>query len=150
MKKNLLISIFLLFLTFINKTAIAENNKQLPPEIIAKITNLINKEIKSSGNIGVSVAIADKDSVLWAKGFSYNTSPKKIPATSDTVYEIGSISKLFTDMAILQLQEKGAINIDDPVYKYLPELKIKNDFNSQTIITPKNIMTHHAGLPTDI
>ena len=66
------------------------------------------------------------------------------PATADTVYRIGSVSKLFTDIAIMQLVERGELNLDTPVTDYLPNFHPKNPFG--TPITLRQLMSHRSGL----
>ncbi|MCB4762219.1 MAG: beta-lactamase family protein, partial [Sulfurovum sp.] len=64
-----------------------------------------------------------------------------------TRYRAGSITKLFTDMAVMKLVEEGKMDIDKPFKTYLPEFSIKSRFGSTDNITPRNIMTHHSGIP---
>jgi len=63
---------------------------------------------------------------------------------------IGSVTKVFTAVAILQLQEKGLINIDSCVSVYMPKFAITQRFKNSKPITIREVLTHHAGLPTDI
>jgi CubicO group peptidase (beta-lactamase class C family) len=64
--------------------------------------------------MGVSIAIVDDQKIVWSQGFGYADVKNNLPATSETVYRIGSISKLFTVMASMQLAEQGKIDIDQP------------------------------------
>ena len=68
----------------------------------------------------------------------------KTPATAETVYRIGSVSKLFTDIGIMQLVERGELNLDAPVTDYLPDFHPKNPFG--TPITLRQLMSHRSGL----
>ncbi|WP_239649871.1 serine hydrolase domain-containing protein [Methylocucumis oryzae] len=88
--------------------------------------------------------------MVWAQGFGYADAANKIPATPETVYRMGSISKLFTDTLVMQLAEQGKLNIDKPLQTYLPDFWIKTRFTDAGPITPRNIMTHHSGLPGDM
>jgi len=69
---------------------------------------------------------------------------KKIPATADTVHRIGSVSKLFTDLAVMQMVERGELELDAPVQRYIPEFRPKNPFGRP--ITLRHLMSHRAGL----
>ena len=69
---------------------------------------------------------------------------RKRPATAETVYRVGSVSKLFTDMAVMRLVEQGEIDLDAPVTKYLPEFQPRSPFNKP--ITLRMLMSHRAGL----
>jgi len=56
----------------------------------------------------ISMALVDGDQMVWADGFGFRDSKKEIPATVETVYRVGSVSKLFTDIAVVQLAEEGS------------------------------------------
>ena len=98
---------------------------------------------------GLSIALVDDKGLIWAQGFGYADKENNIPATPQTVYRVASISKLFTATAIMQLAEQGRINIDEPLTTYLPEFSIKTRFPGEGRITPRNLMTHHSGLPAN-
>jgi len=114
------------------------------------ISWLIKKEMKKNQVMGVSIAIVDNQRIVWAQGFGYADIKNKVPATPETVYPIGSISKLFTVMATMQLAEQGKVDIDQPLQKYLPQFSIKSRFPDSGPITPRTVMTHHSGLPNDM
>ena len=111
------------------------------------ITWLAKNEMKKNQVVGLSIAIVDDQGIVWAQGFGYADAAEKVPATPETVYRIGSISKLFTVMATMQLAEQGKIDIDQPLKRYLPEFSIKTLFPDSGSITLRTIMTHHSGLP---
>ena len=114
------------------------------------ITWLAKKEMKKNQVVGLSIAIVDDQTIVWAQGFGYADATEKVPATPETVYRIASISKLFTVMATVQLAEEGKIDIDQPLKKYLPEFSIKTRFPDSGPITLRSIMTHHSGLPSNV
>ena len=114
------------------------------------ISWLIEKEVKKQDVTGVSIALVDDQKVVWAQGFGYADKANNIPATADTVYRLGSISKVLTATAAMQLAERGKIDIDKPLKTYLPEFSIKTRFPDTAPITPRNIMTHHSGLPANL
>jgi CubicO group peptidase (beta-lactamase class C family) len=114
------------------------------------LTWLIRKEMKRNQVIGVSIAIVDDQKVVWARGFGFADKKNEVPATAETLYRIGSISKLFTDMAVMKLAEAGIVDIDRPLKDYLPQFSIRTRFPDSDPITPRNIMTHHSGLPSSL
>ncbi len=111
---------------------------------IAQIERLIAHEIEDKGLPAVSIALVEDQQVVWARGFGDADPAKKKPATPDTVYRVGSVSKLFTDIAVMQLVERGQVDLDAPVTRYLPDFKPSNPFN--TPITLRHLMSHRAGL----
>src|SRR5712664_3934724 len=88
---------------------------------IAQLENFIRHEMAGKGLPAISVALVDDQKIIWSKGFGFADPDRKIPATADTVYRAGSVSKLFTDIGIMQLVERGALNLDAPIASYLPE-----------------------------
>ncbi|MGD9213785.1 MAG: serine hydrolase domain-containing protein [Desulfobacteraceae bacterium] len=93
--------------------------------------------------VGLSISIVDDQRLVWAD------EQQGIKATPETVYRAGSITKLFTATAAIQLAERGKLDIDQPLERYLPGFSIKSRFQGEDPITPRNIMTHHSGQPTD-
>src|SRR5262249_52441158 len=86
----------------------------------------------------------DDQQVVWAEGFGYSDPKAKTPATAQTPYRIGSVSKLFTDIGIMQMVERGEIDLDAPITKYLPDFHPKNPFGKA--ITLRQLMCHRSGL----
>lgn len=79
------------------------------------VTRLIQHEMKKNSVEGLSIALVDDQRIVWAEGFGYADEAKNIPATAYTIYRVGSISKLFTDTAAMQLAEQGKLDIDQPL-----------------------------------
>jgi len=111
------------------------------------ITWLIEQGMSSDDVTGLSIALVDDQQVVWAQGFGYDDKAAAIKATPDTLYHLGSIAKVFTATAAMQLAEQGKLDIDRPLQDYLPEFSIKSRFGDTRGITPRNVMTHHSGLP---
>ena len=111
---------------------------------------LIRKEMRSADVQGLSIALVDDQQVVWAEGFGFADAAKGVAADPATVYPVGSITKLFTTLSALQLVEQERLDIDQPIEQYLPGFSIKRHDAGQEPITPRQLMTHHAGLPRDI
>ncbi|MCB4743299.1 MAG: beta-lactamase family protein [Sulfurovum sp.] len=109
----------------------------------------IKEQMDDKDLVGLSVALVDDQKIVWSEGFGYANKSKGIKATPQTRYRAGSITELFTDMAVMKLAEKGKMNINKPFKTYLPAFSIKSRFGSTNKITPRNMMTHHSGLPGD-
>jgi CubicO group peptidase (beta-lactamase class C family)/D-alanyl-D-alanine dipeptidase len=112
--------------------------------VAAELERLITHEMQDKKLPALSIALVDDQATVWAKGFGMEDSDKKIPATAETVYRVGSVSKLFTDIAIMQLVERGEIDLDVPVTNYLPNFKPNNHFDKA--ITLRQLMSHRSGL----
>jgi CubicO group peptidase (beta-lactamase class C family)/D-alanyl-D-alanine dipeptidase len=112
---------------------------------VAELEKFIAREVDDKKLPSLSIALVDDQQVVWAKGFGYQDGAHKLPATAETVYRVGSVSKLFTDVGIMQLVESGQLDLDTPVAKYVPDFKpiYKPDHKP---ITLRMLMAHHSGL----
>lgn len=96
---------------------------------------------------GMAVGVAQAGKPVYARGFGYRDREARLPATVDTVFGIGSITKSFTCVGIMQLQEEGRLSVDDPVVKYLPRFRVARGDGAHRHMTIHHFMTHTAGLP---
>lgn len=112
--------------------------------VTAALEQFIRGEMADKDLPALSVALVDDQRIVWSKGFGYANPHDSIPATAETVYRVGSISKLFTDIAIMQLVERGDLDLDAPVRRYLPEFRPENPFATE--ITLRQLMSHRSGL----
>lgn len=98
---------------------------------------------------GASYAVFNADSIIWSGGFGTSDSLRTRPVNIQTRFNIGSVTKVFTALAIMQLHEKGLLDIDHPVSEYIPEFAIEQRFPESVPISIRSVLTHHAGLPGD-
>jgi len=95
-----------------------------------------------AGAPGVATLVAVDGRVIYRGNFGQANTKTRAAIQSDTVFDIGSISKPFTATAILMLFEEGKLSIDDPLAKHLPELQ-----RYPAGITLRHLLTHTSGLP---
>jgi CubicO group peptidase (beta-lactamase class C family) len=100
----------------------------------------INEYLKSINFTGSAIVVKD-NKILVNKGFGDADLEKKIPNNAQTVHYIGSITKVFISTAIMQQQDLGNLNINDPLSKYIP------DFPNGNQITLYHLLTHTSGIP---
>src|SRR4026208_717051 len=93
---------------------------------------------------GMSIVIVYDQDVLLAKGFGYADLEKRIPSDPQTVYRIGSVTKSFTALMLMQLRDAGKLHVDDPIEKYLPEFKIKSRFPDERPPTFRQVVAHYS------
>ncbi len=110
---------------------------------------LVDREMAENEITGLSIALIDDQQVIWQQGFGYADLENKIVATPETVYRAGSIAKIFTTAAAMQLAEQGKLDIDQPLTTALPEFSIRTRYPNAAPVTPRNIMCHHSGLPSN-
>lgn len=114
------------------------------------LSAVIKQDMAKHDVKGLSIALIDDQKVVWAEGFGYADVAKQVPATADTVYRIGSISKVVTATEIMRLAEQGKVELDKAVTAYVPEFSIRNRFADSKPITLRALLAHHSGLPSDV
>ncbi|MGE3804082.1 MAG: serine hydrolase, partial [Gemmataceae bacterium] len=113
-------------------------------EVAKKLEAFIEREVRDKRLPALSIALVDDQKIVWARGFGFQDPEKQVPATAETVYRVGSVSKLFTDIAIMQLVEAGRLDLDEPVTKYQPDFKVVNRYDRP--VTLRQMMAHRSGL----
>lgn len=117
-------------------------------EMIANLKTYIEKEMSKNKIVGLSIAVVDTNGILLTEGFGKADKENNISANSNTLFPIASITKTFTGIAVMQLVEKGLIDLDKPIANYIPDLKLPN--SEENIITTRMLLTHHSGIQGDI
>ncbi|MGL2964236.1 serine hydrolase [Flavobacterium sp. RSB2_4_14] len=107
---------------------------------IQKIDSLLNA-LYSKEKINGNFLIAEKGKVIYSHSFGLANETTKEKLNENSIFELASCSKQFTAMAIMILKEKGKLNLDDDIKKYLPELSFYKG------ITIRNLLNHTGGLP---
>ena len=122
----------------------------LPPELRALAERLDRQaaaEFAKDGLGSLTVGLVTDAGLVWTRSYGLADMEKKVPATSETVYRIGSITKQFTALMLLQLVQDGKVHLSDPVEKYFPEVnKVQGRFPGAPPITLVQLATHTSGL----
>ena len=100
-------------------------------------------ELASAQRFSGSVLVARDGHVVLVKGYGMANYEWDIPNTPSTKFRLGSITKQFTSMAIMQLEEKGLLSVNDPITKHLPDYPKTGDR-----ITIQHLLTHSSGIPS--
>ncbi len=130
------IIVTLAFLT----SCISKTDRYILDTIELKLDSVTNNYIDSSEIAGLIVGIADYDSILLLKSYGHSDLINKINLQSSTPFEIGSTTKQFTAVAIMQLVEEGLISLDDNIKKYL-------DFDTKGHnVTVEQLLNHCSGI----
>jgi CubicO group peptidase (beta-lactamase class C family) len=98
---------------------------------------------------GLSIAVVDSRGPIWLQGFGRADRRNRRAFTEDTQSLPGSVSKMFTATAVMILVDRGLVDLDAPVVRYLPDLAIRTDGWPIETITVRSLLTHHSGLPSD-
>jgi CubicO group peptidase (beta-lactamase class C family) len=134
-------------LLFAILTPLIDSNAQTrPSKELAEFAQLFRTEIKQAGIVGGSFVFLKDNKVAASEHVGFANEATKQPVDIDTIYHWASNTKPFTGIAIMQLRDRGLLKLDDPVTKYLPELRtVHNQFGSMDEITIRHLMTHSAG-----
>ena len=122
------------------------------PEMNAALALLaarIEAEISANAAPGLSVAVVHGQDTIFARGFGVADIATGRPATADTVYAVGSITKLFTATLLMQLRDAGKLRLDDPVQDIVPEVPVPRQHKGHPPITLRHLVTHTSGLAKD-
>lgn len=129
-RKFLLIAVCLLF---VSAARAADEGAKLDAYMTA---------LTKTGRFSGSVLAARGSRVVLAKGYALANVELDVPNTAETKFRLGSVTKQFTAMSIMQLQEKGKLNVEDAVCKYVPECP-----EAWQKITIHHLLTHTSGIP---
>ncbi len=110
------------------------------------LDKFIEDRLKERKIPGLGIGIIKGSTVLYNRGYGYADIENKKPVTPNTVFRIGSISKLFTAIGLMQLWEQGKFNLEDNINKFIPNGKIYCGKKRAPPITFKHLMTHTSGI----
>ncbi len=105
--------------------------------------------MQANGYPGMSIGIVQNNSLAYAKGFGVADRETGRPATPDTLYQIGSVTKMFTGLLAAILHDRGVINLDSTVQTHFPKLKLSPNKKGDSVgaVTLRQLATHTSGLP---
>jgi len=137
------------------ETALAPGPDTIAPaegygEVARQLADFVEFERTDKELPAFSIALVDDQRTVWAAGFGQADPASGRPATAATIYRVGSVSKLFTDLAVMQLVERGELDLDAPITDYIPEFKLGDPISpGETASGPptlRQLMSHRAGI----
>jgi CubicO group peptidase (beta-lactamase class C family) len=133
--------VFAALLSNISSAGVKAQDHTLSSEKRAQIEKAVSAFMTANSVPGISVAIVENGQHVWSSGFGMSDLEDSAPATPSTLYRLGSISKPITAVAILQLYERGKVDLDAPVQKYCPAFPQKD-----APITSRQLLGHLSGI----
>ncbi len=112
-----------------------------PDEFRKNVDRFVESEMKAEQVPGAAVAVVYKGQVVMAKGYGRATLEFDVPVGTDTLFQSGSVGKMFTSVAVMRQVEQGRMRLDDPVSKYLPDAPA-----SWRTMTVRQLMNHTSGV----
>src|SRR5215203_6207224 len=110
-----------------------------------EVDRYLETQIKNLHIPGASVAVVRNGTIVKSKGYGFADLQSNSPATPQTVYEIGSMTKQFTAVAVMMLAEEGKISLDDKITKYFADAP--EGWNQ---ITVRHLLTHTSGIQNHV
>jgi CubicO group peptidase (beta-lactamase class C family) len=102
--------------------------------------------LQRAGVHGSSLLVVRDGRIVARQNEGFQDAARRQPVTNDTIYHWASITKTFTGIAIMQLRDRGLLSLDDPVVKYVPELRLAhNPFGDIAQVKIRHLMSHSAG-----
>ncbi len=121
-------------------------------QAIARVVSRLEPEVRRAmldGNIpSVALALADRDGEVWSGAWGESNLWAGTPASTETVYLIGSTFKAQSTVALLQQMEQGKFDLDDPVRDHLDGLEIRGERPDEPVLF-RHLLTHTSGMPVD-
>ncbi|MCV9932760.1 beta-lactamase family protein [Flavobacterium sp. LS1R47] len=130
------IKIFILLLSIFTSNLVLSQHKK------SEVINYLKKEMEEKKIPGCQLVILRDNKIVLSEALGIAYLPFSIPVKTNTVFSINSISKVFTSVAIMQLQEQNKLNINDQIYHYIDSIP-----ENWKKITIKQLMSHTSGLP---
>ena len=112
--------------------------------VFAKLDEFIARHMHETGAPGLTLALANRDGLIRVSTYGYADTKAGLKVVPETMFEIGSISKSFVALVLLQLRDEGKLDLNKPIAEYLPWIKINSKFQA---LTTHHILSHTGGLP---
>ncbi|MBS7620668.1 serine hydrolase [Candidatus Bathyarchaeota archaeon] len=109
------------------------------------LEDFIFEKISKTHLPGLSIAIIENGKLAYSKGFCFRDLEYGFRATPETLYGVGSVTKSFTALSIMQLEEKGKLSLEDPVRKHIPQLNLEPEGGKPVKIW--HLLCHASGIP---
>jgi len=115
------------------------------PQTVEEFRDAAARVLTEAGVPGAGVALVRHDGVEWAGGIGYADRERRTPVTADTGFRVGSISKTFVAIALVQLAEDGFLDLDAPVFDIAPDIVIDNPWEDTHPVRVIHLLQHTAG-----
>ncbi len=121
-------------------------NHSSTKSLIADLEKLVPEIRQQLKVAGLSIALIRDANLVWSRSYGDRNAETKLPVTTETIFEAASLSKPIFAYAVLKLYEKGLLELDAPLTKYLPEPYLPEEPELQ-LITARHVLTHSPGFP---
>ncbi|MBP1635984.1 MAG: beta-lactamase [Acidobacteria bacterium] len=117
-----------------------------PADAFASFDRFFDARLADQGIVGGSFVLLRDHRIVHARTFGFADLQARRPIDADTIFHWASITKTFTAIGVMQLRDRGLLSLDDPIVKYVPELRqVHNPYGPMDAITLRMLMSHSAG-----
>ena len=116
--------------------------------LVNDLPKILPKSIKRHQVPGASLAILKNNRIVAKVAAGVVNLDTQVPTTTDSVFQIGSISKVFTATLIMQLVDEGLLDLDAPIVDYLPNFRVA-DLDISRKVSCRHFLTHTSGIDGD-
>lgn len=145
MSKVISVSILLLLILNGSKSLTQDAYKVNEPGTLSELKNSIQKILEETKTPGAGVALVSGDKTIWLEGLGKADIENNIDVNENSMFRLGSISKMFVALAILKLQEEGRLNLKDKIKDVIPEIEFNNPWEDKYPVRIENLLEHTAG-----
>lgn len=126
-------------------SSLAHADTETPPQTLEDLKTTIEKIRTETNTPAVGIAIVTKDGPLWIAGLGEADIEQHTPADENTLFRIGSVSKMFAALAVLKLQEEGKLSLHDKVRDLVPEIQFENPWEETHPVRIVHLLEHTTG-----
>ncbi len=127
---------------------VAAQSRATVARVVAQLEPEIRRAMVEGRIPSLAISLTDREDELWSGAYGESNLWARTPATTRTVYLIGSTFKAQSTVALLQQMERGAFALDDPVSDHLDDLVIRGE-DIERPVTFRHLLTHTSGMPVD-
>lgn len=132
-----------LFLLFASISVFAEDDPV--PATLDELKTAVEKIRQETKVPAIGIAIVDKAGPLWIAGLGEANTEKHIKADEDTLFRIGSTSKMFVALSVLKLVDEGKLSLNDPIRSLIPEIEFENPWEETHPVRVAHLLEHTTG-----
>jgi CubicO group peptidase (beta-lactamase class C family) len=110
----------------------------------------VGEQMRYHGTPGLAIGLVQGDRVVWSKAYGSADLGSGAAVTTATPFRLGSLSKVFTAVAVMQLRDQGKLALDDSISPHLPWFKVGSPYAGAPPITVRHLLAHTSGLPREL
>ena len=133
----------LLLITRVAPAAVSE--PPAPPKTLAELKQRIEKVVKEQGVPAIGIALVNREGPVWVAGWGKADFESGRAADQDTLFRIGSVSKMFAGLAVLKLVEEGKLSLDDKLRDRAPDVAFENPWEATAPVRIAHLLEHTTG-----